>query len=475
MAEAPETFVTPATPIKNSPSTIDPSANLGVQQKRNALNDANLAPQDFTHFLPTNLPTPPFIFVPGVPNFRDMGGWPCPPPSDTHPADITNPGSGKPTQWQLRRNLLFRCGHPTQLTSTGLMTLDALGVTDIFDLRSMPEIAKLATAEPDSDTPFLTTSGHIELPGITRHFTPVYTAEDYGPVALARKLQWYTAAAPPGADYSEGFVSAYRDIGTFGASSGSYAKILRQILRSVEAEAQRDSEAERKIRPTLKTRPVSVMAGLDGILGHLERFPSPDPNKMGAGEEKNELGQSLNPGDGGEEIRQDGGVVFHCTAGKDRTGVLAAVIHLLVGVDIEDIAWEYAVTEPGLGSWRRAFIERISRQGMGSGQSGKPAEDQPREGEAKRQEVLSRADAARICGSRAGNIRAFIQTVMDGEWGGVERYLTEMVGLSQDEVQRLRSGLVVKVPEDEGDDAVRKRVPIEGWSLEGGMDEDREL
>jgi hypothetical protein len=355
------------------------------------------------------------------------------------------------------------------------MALDALGVTDIFDLRSMPEIAKLASAEQDSDTPFLTPEGHIALPGITRHFTPVYTAEDYGPVALAKKLQWYTSAFNPGADYSEGFVAAYRDIGTYGAKGGSYAKVLRQILRSVEAEVEREKETERNARPKVRQRPVSVMAGLDGILGHLERFPSPGPGKDGdqsTGEKKG-LGAGLDLGDGGEAVRQDGGVVFHCTAGKDRTGVLAAVLHLLAGVNEEDIAWEYAVTEPGLGSWRKAFIDRISKQGMGSGQGGKPVVDDGKEG--KREEVLSRAEAARICGSRAGNIRAFIKTVMNGEWGGVERYLTEMVGLTEDEVERLRNGLVAKVPEDEGEEAVRKRVPIEGWSLEGGMDEDREL
>ena len=32
-----------------------------------------------------------------------------------------------------------------------------------------------------------------------------------------------------------------------------------------------------------------------------------------------------------------GAVVFHCTAGKDRTGVLAAMLLLLLGVAEEDI------------------------------------------------------------------------------------------------------------------------------------------
>lgn len=39
-----------------------------------------------------------------------------------------------------------------------------------------------------------------------------------------------------------------------------------------------------------------------------------------------------------------GAVVFHCTAGKDRTGILAAVLLLLLGVGEEDIIADYQVS-----------------------------------------------------------------------------------------------------------------------------------
>ena len=39
-----------------------------------------------------------------------------------------------------------------------------------------------------------------------------------------------------------------------------------------------------------------------------------------------------------------GAVVFHCTAGKDRTGVLAAMLLLLLGVAEEDIIADYQVS-----------------------------------------------------------------------------------------------------------------------------------
>ena len=39
-----------------------------------------------------------------------------------------------------------------------------------------------------------------------------------------------------------------------------------------------------------------------------------------------------------------GGVLFHCTAGKDRTGVVSAILLTLVGVSDEDIVYDYAIS-----------------------------------------------------------------------------------------------------------------------------------
>ena len=38
---------------------------------------------------------------------------------------------------------------------------------------------------------------------------------------------------------------------------------------------------------------------------------------------------------------KDGGVVFHCTSGKDRTGVVASALYHILGVSTEDIAADY--------------------------------------------------------------------------------------------------------------------------------------
>lgn len=372
-------------------------------------------PEDNYHLeFPANLPTPPFIHVHGVPNFRDLGGYRCLPP-----ASATS-SSGK--IYTLRRGVLFRCAHPTHLTPEGLETLTSqLNISKMYDLRSGPEIARLATTVANSPAaqnlypladPNTGTIESSAAPGLERIFTPVYQSEDYGPVALARKLQWYTDHhrhdEETGYAYSTGFVNAYRDIATHGAAA--YTIILRRLL---EVSATNDSTTRGK----------------------------------------------------------GPGLIFHCTAGKDRTGVFGALIHKLVGVDEDTICWEYALTEPGLGRWRDQFIARISASGglgSGGGKSQSQSQSQPAEKiyQGDRKTPLSREEAARICGSRAGNMRAWLTQVLEGEFGGVERYLREKCGLSDDEINRLREYLTVEVA---GEDHVLQVCGIEGWTPEGGV------
>lgn len=56
-----------------------------------------------------------------------------------------------------------------------------------------------------------------------------------------------------------------------------------------------------------------------------------------------------------------GAVLFHCTAGKDRTGVLAAALLYLLGVEDQDIVADYQVSE----GYNRYGIERMLRTQSG--------------------------------------------------------------------------------------------------------------
>ncbi|RMZ91238.1 hypothetical protein DV736_g1551, partial [Chaetothyriales sp. CBS 134916] len=466
MSTPAEQASTPTSTIGSSYKAFDNSSPPQAAQAPTTGHEAQV-PKDFLTTHPPHLPTPPFIHVPGIANFRDCGGYECAPPPD---ADLTIGA-----RYMVRRGVLFRCAHPTNLTPTGADKMrDMLAITDVFDLRSLPEIEKLAasvTAAPvedgeenalnsavnpasfrrsqrqqDSangktdDDDLDTSQGFVVIPGISRTFTPVYAQEDYSPVALARKMHWYTAVNGEGKDYSDGFVSAYRDIATYAARGGAYAAILRQLLRTVQHQ-QQVQERQQRGSSKQKARPTSLLATLDGIEAW-KRYADGDDGDD-SGDDPGHQPQGLLRTNSYANSKRDGGVVFHCTAGKDRTGVLAAVVLKLCGVPDHIIHWEYAITEPGLGDWRKVFIDRIARSGI---------------------------EAARICGSRASNIRAWMDTVLDGEFGGVDRYLTEMVGLSAQEVEGLRKGLVVEVAQD-GDLVQPTEIP--GWTVERGMDEDQ--
>ena len=52
-----------------------------------------------------------------------------------------------------------------------------------------------------------------------------------------------------------------------------------------------------------------------------------------------------------------GGVMYHCTAGKDRTGVISALLLLLAGVCKTDILYDYTISEAYLGPMLQQFCK----------------------------------------------------------------------------------------------------------------------
>lgn len=58
------------------------------------------------------------------------------------------------------------------------------------------------------------------------------------------------------------------------------------------------------------------------------------------------------------EHLEQGAVVFHCTAGKDRTGILAAVLLLVLGIREEDIIADYQVSH----TYNEEGVNRIMEQ-----------------------------------------------------------------------------------------------------------------
>ncbi|CAO2658668.1 Nn.00g063910.m01.CDS01 [Neocucurbitaria sp. VM-36] len=53
------------------------------------------------------------------------------------------------------------------------------------------------------------------------------------------------------------------------------------------------------------------------------------------------------------------GILFHCTAGKDRTGVLAALLLSLAGASRDLIAYDYALTRVGVEPSRELLVQML--------------------------------------------------------------------------------------------------------------------
>ena len=66
-----------------------------------------------------------------------------------------------------------------------------------------------------------------------------------------------------------------------------------------------------------------------------------------------------------------GAAVFHCTAGKDRTGVLAALLLEAVGVPRAAVIEDFALTHDRIGSVRERLLADAVRQGVDPRQFGR--------------------------------------------------------------------------------------------------------
>ncbi|KAK0723661.1 protein-tyrosine phosphatase-like protein [Apiosordaria backusii] len=280
------------------------------------------------------LPTPPFLHAPGLENLRDAGGYP-----------IENQ-KGK----AIRKGILFRAADPTHLNNEGVAVLQGLGITHIYDLRSLVELAK-GREQPR------------EWEGARRVHTPVFLDKDYSPEALALRFRNYSVG-------TEGFVKAYSTI-----LSGA-------------------------ISPDNPYRPFRT------ILEHLASSPEPPTP-----------------------------ILIHCSAGKDRTGVIIALILSLCGVSDKVIAHEYSLTEIGLARRKESIVQRLTEPGA------------PHEG--------NRAAAEAQAGARKEYMLATLKYIKE-TYGSVEEYLLDRMGLSQETLDQIKKNLVVELAEGE------ETVPWEG-------------
>ena len=134
-----------------------------------------------------------------------------------------------------------------------------------------------------------------------------------------------------------------------------------------------------------------------------------------------------------------GGILFHCAAGRDRTGVLAAMVLALVDAPDEVIARDYELTRIGVDPFREYLLGSLLKQ-MGKTEI----------------EAFEEPGIDEMFGVRGQNILAFLEW-MNGKWGdsedkadtdggsgkyfGVKGYLIEELGFKSEDVQKIRSNL----------------------------------
>ena len=111
--------------------------------------------------------------------------------------------------------------------------------------------------------------------------------------------------------------------------------------------------------------------------------------------------------------------VFHCTAGKDRTGVLSAIVLSLLGVDEPTVVADYALSGAAMERLRAKLIRKYP---------------DGREAIENLDEVFS-ADPAQM---------ELLLDHLRERHGSVDQYVAD-IGAGPDLVQRLRAGLLEPV------------------------------
>ncbi|KAL7621217.1 hypothetical protein AAE478_008534 [Parahypoxylon ruwenzoriense] len=294
------------------------------------------------------LPTPPFHHIPGLPNFRDIGGYPVSGSSSGSTPGLPDGENGEPTK-VVRRGLVYRSSEPSKITTDGVSKLQALGIEKVYDLRSTVEIERGMREGY---------GWHVkEWEGASRVFVPVFLDQDYSPEALALRYKNYSSES------SQGFVAAYSDILVAAASPGNSFQPFKTILEHLAS-------------------------------------PSPSPPAP---------------------------CLIHCTAGKDRTGVICALILSLCGVADEVVAHEYSLTDLGLKSRHAELIKHLTSSSL----------LQDHQYGAER--MISAQREAML-----GTLAMIRKT-----YGSVEKCVIDLGLLSPDGIRQLRSNLVVDVDSEE--------------------------
>ncbi|WP_329885850.1 tyrosine-protein phosphatase [Pseudoramibacter faecis] len=118
---------------------------------------------------------------------------------------------------------------------------------------------------------------------------------------------------------------------------------------------------------------------------------------------------------------ETGAVLWHCTAGKDRTGMIAAIVLLALGVEMSVVLADYLVSNVVLAEWIKDIVD-FSRQATNDPQ------------------VL--AQIALLCQVQQVYFETAVAAVSEA-YGSVDAYLTKALGLDKAARTRLQEHYLV--------------------------------
>ncbi|BEI96369.1 hypothetical protein CcaverHIS631_0113180 [Cutaneotrichosporon cavernicola] len=124
-----------------------------------------------------------------------------------------------------------------------------------------------------------------------------------------------------------------------------------------------------------------------------------------------------------EHVRDKPGqpLLFHCTAGRDRTGVVAGILHSLAGTPEENIVYDYMLTRVGLEPGRAELEAQLLAH-------------------SKTEDVRNEPGWHNLASLRPTSWHAFAERVQEAH-GGFEGYVTRYLGFSQDDVETIKRNL----------------------------------
>jgi protein tyrosine/serine phosphatase len=112
--------------------------------------------------------------------------------------------------------------------------------------------------------------------------------------------------------------------------------------------------------------------------------------------------------------------IFHCTAGKDRTGIAAALLLLLAGASTDAISADYALTYIGRAPIRPLILSRLAREPL----------------------FASDPTAAHnMLSSREETMQAFLK-MLGERYDGVKEYVRRACSLTDQDIVIIRQNLL---------------------------------